>query len=162
VAGVLAELGAETDVDPRDLAVATVARGERPEAPLPEELDPDLQEVLILAALRDQADLVVELLGVDFRGVVGGSPPGTLLHHAAWVGDAALVGKLLARGADPAAESSGTPLAWAAHASRSGGALASAHVAVAEALAAAGAELEPRLLEEADGELAEWLDERLE
>ena len=31
--------------------------------------------------------LVIELFGPDFRGVVGGSPEGSLLQHAAWVGD---------------------------------------------------------------------------
>jgi hypothetical protein len=46
----LAELGASTEVAPEDLAVAAVVGGERPAVPLPAELDPDAQEVLILAA----------------------------------------------------------------------------------------------------------------
>ena len=68
-------------------------RGERPPAPLPEVLDPDAQEVLILAALRGRLDAVVDAVGVDFSGVVGGSPEGTLLHHAAWVGNPELVAR---------------------------------------------------------------------
>jgi len=40
-AAALARLGALTDVAPGDLAVAAIARGERPAAPLAEELDPD-------------------------------------------------------------------------------------------------------------------------
>jgi len=39
---------------------------------------------VILAALRGQLELVVDVVGSGFRGVVGGSPEGTLLHHAAW------------------------------------------------------------------------------
>ena len=57
----LAELGADTHVDADDLAVAAIARGERPET-VPSELDYDQQEVLILAALRGQMAHVVELL----------------------------------------------------------------------------------------------------
>jgi hypothetical protein len=94
----LAELGASTEVAPEDLAVAAVARGEHPATPLPEHLDPDAQEVLILAALRGRIDAVVETFGPGFRGVVGGSPEGTLLHHAAWVGKPEILGDLLARG----------------------------------------------------------------
>jgi hypothetical protein len=85
---------------------------------VPDAFDPDGQEVLILAALRGGLELVVDLVGPDFRGVVGGSPEGTLLHHAAWVGDPELVRELLARGADATAEAGAdTPLAWAAHGS---------------------------------------------
>jgi hypothetical protein len=129
---------------------------------VPEELDPDPQEVLILAALRGRLELVVEQVGADFRGVVGGSPEGTLLHHAAWVGDPDLVAELLARGADPIARSGAefdTPLAWAALASQWGE--GRDFVAVAELLTAAGAELEPRFLDVAEGPLHDWLEERL-
>ena len=160
----LATLGASTEVDPQDRAVAAVARGERPEAPLPDALDPDAQEVLILAALWGPADLVVDLVGPDFRGVVGGSPEGTLLHHAAWVGDPEVVRRLLARGADPAARANAdfdSPLGWAALASRSNELPGRDYVAVAELLADAGDVIEPRFLEVADGPLYEWLEERL-
>jgi ankyrin repeat protein len=162
VAEVLAELGADTHVDPADAAVAAIARGEHPAAPVPAELDPDPQEVLILAALRGRLELVVEQVGADFRGVVGGSPEGTLLHHAAWVGDPDLVAELLTRGADPIARSGAefdTPLAWAALASQWGE--GRDFVAVAELLTAAGAELEPRFLDVAEGPLHDWLEERL-
>jgi hypothetical protein len=100
VAAVLEELGARTDgVTPADLAIASIARGERPTGPLPDPLDPDPQEVLILAALRGHLDVVVEAVGVDFRGVVGGSPVCSLVEHARWMEDVAVVRELLARGA---------------------------------------------------------------
>ena len=57
----LAELGADTHVDADDLAVAAIARGERPET-VPTDLDYDQQEVLILYALRDGMAHVVDLL----------------------------------------------------------------------------------------------------
>jgi ankyrin repeat protein len=156
----LARLGAATDVASEDLAVAAVARGERPTSPLPAVLDPDAQEVLILAALRGRLDLVVEVVGPNFSGVVGGSPAGTLLHHAAWVGDPELVRGLLARGADPAAGPD-TPLSWAAHGSQHHELPERDYVGVAQLLVEAGNALDPGLLELADGPLYEWLAERL-
>jgi ankyrin repeat protein len=156
----LARLGAATDVASQDLAVAAVARGERPTSPLPAVLDPDAQEVLVLAALRGRLDLVVEVVGPNFSGVVGGSPAGTLLHHAAWVGDPELVRRLLARGADPAAGPD-TPLSWAAHGSQYHELPGRDYVGVAQLLVEAGNALDPSLLELADGPLYEWLAERL-
>jgi hypothetical protein len=49
----------------------------------------------VLASLHGSADAIVELVGVDFQACVHGSPYGTLLHHAAWVGDPRLVELLL-------------------------------------------------------------------
>jgi ankyrin repeat protein len=164
VAQALAELGADTHVDPADAAVAAIARGERPAAPVPAELDPDPQEVLVLAALRGRLELVVEQVGPSFRGVVGGSPEGTLLHHAAWVGSPVLVTRLLELGADPVARSGAefdSPLAWAVLASQYHEVEARDFVAVAELLTAAGNELEPRFLDVAEGPLYVWLEERL-
>jgi ankyrin repeat protein len=161
----LAELGASTEVDPRDLAVAAVARGERPEGALPDRLDPDAQEVLILAALRGSLGLVVDLVGPNFRGVVGGSPEGPLIAHAAWVGSAGVVRELLARGADPGGGTHArfdTPLAVAAHGSQHHALPGRDYVTVAELLVTAGNEIEPRFLEVADGPLYDWLEERLE
>jgi len=160
----LAALGASTEVDPDDLSVAAVARGERPDTPLPATLDPDAQEVLILAALRGHLDIVLDVVGPNFRGVVGGSPEGTLLHHAAWIGSPELVRELLARGADPAALAQAdfdTPLGWAALATQYHELPGRDFVGVAEALTAAGNAIEPRFLEAADGPLYEWLEERL-
>jgi len=160
----LLELGALDRAEASDRVVAAVARGERPDAPLPQELDPDAQEVLILAALRGQLDAVVAAVGVAFAGVVGGSPRGTLLHHAAWVGDATLVGELLRRGADPHAPSDAafaTPAAWAALGSEAHGVPGRNYVAVMEQLVAAGAELESRFADVAEGPLAEWLETRI-
>jgi ankyrin repeat protein len=162
VAEALAELGAATDVDPADVAVGAVARGERPAAPLPADPDVDVQAVLILTALFEHPRLVIDLVGPDFRGVVGGSPEGSLLHHAAWVGDARLVRLLLERGADAGAGGgSGPPLAWAAHGSHNWEIGGRDYVAVAEQLVGAGNRIEPGLLEEADGPLYEWLAGRL-
>ncbi len=160
LAELLAGLGASTDVDPADAAVSSIARGERPTDPLPETLDPDAQEVIVLAALRGKLDLVVDVVGPNFRGVVGGSPEGTLLHHAAWIGSPELVARLLERGADPVAPSGAhfdTPLAWAVHGSQHHHLPDRDLVGVAERLVAAGAEIEPRFLAFADGPLAEWL-----
>jgi ankyrin repeat protein len=156
----LRELGASTELDPADAAVAAVARGERPSAQLPAELDPDAQEVLILSGLRGKLAAVVELVGPNFRGVVGGSPPGTLLHHAAWFGNAELVRELLELGADATASSEAefsTPLAWAVLASRDHELPNRDFVGVAELLTDAGAEIEPRFLEVAEGQLLDWL-----
>ena len=162
--GALLELGASTDLDAGDGIVAAIARGDRPDAPVPPNLDPDSQEVLILAVLDGRADAVVDAVGIDFRGVVGGSPPGTLLHHAAWVGDAPLVAQLLLRGADPRAPSGAefdTPAAWAALGSEGHRIPGRDYAAVLEALVAAGAELEPRFADVAEGPLAEWLESRI-
>jgi ankyrin repeat protein len=164
-AALLAELGASTEVAAEDLAVAALARGETPATPLPPagELSADAQETLILAALRGRLDAVVDALGPDFFGHVGGGPPGTLLHHASWVGDAAIVGRLLARGADPVAPSGAefdTPIAWAALGSQGHAIPGRDYVAVVQRLLAAGAQLEPRLAGVAEGPLAGWLADR--
>jgi ankyrin repeat protein len=159
----LAELGASTEVAREDLAVAAIARGERPETPLPDELDPDAQEVIILAALWGHLDAVVDNVGANFHGVVGGSPHGPLLCHAAWVGQAGVVKELLLRGADPEARAQAafdTPLGWAAHGSYAYRSPGRDYVAVAEVLVAAGNQIEPRLLEVAEGPLYDWLEER--
>jgi hypothetical protein len=156
----LAELGASTDVDPADRAVAAVARGERPDAALPDDLDPDAQEVLILNALRGRLELVVELVGPNFRGVVGGSPPGTLVQHASWLGDPHAVGELLRKGADPGIGDD-SALGWAVHGSQHHEPPGRDHAAVAELLAAAGGTIEPEFLDGADGPLYDWLAERL-
>ena len=165
VALVLAELGAATDLVPGDREVAAVARGERPARPLPAELDPDQQEAVILAALDGHLELVAALLGAGFFGHVGGGPPGTLLHHACWVGSAPIVERLLELGADPLARSGakdGVPLAWTVLGSQYHGLPGRDYVAVAERLVAAGATVEPRFAEFAHGPLADWLEERIE
>jgi ankyrin repeat protein len=156
----LAELGAPTATLPSDDVVAAIARGERPQTQLPEVLDPDAQEVLILAALRGRLELVVDAVGLSFAGVVGGSPTGTLLHHAAGVGNLSVARALLARGADVSARAEtelATPLGCAAAGSRYHELPGRDYVGVAEALVDAGSPLEPGLLEAADGPLSEWL-----
>jgi hypothetical protein len=152
VAAVLARLGATTGVDPADEGIAALARGERPSGPLPDSFDVDQQEVIVLAALGGHVDVVVEAVGPNFRGVVGGSPDGSLLQHATWVGDAALVERLLGLGAK--AEGA---LGWAAHGSRNHRVPGRDYVAVAELLVAAGSAVTPALLEDAEGPLYAWL-----
>jgi ankyrin repeat protein len=158
----LAALGATTEAAPEDLAVAAAAAGEPASSRLPGELDPDAQEVLILAALRGRLDSVVAAAGVRFSGVVGGSPEGTLLHHAAWMGDPDVVRELLERGADPLAGSPHTPLAWAVHGSQFWDPPGRDHVAVAPLLVIAGAVPDLGMLEAAEGPLYGWLGRRIE
>lgn len=165
LADVLAELGASTEVAPEDEAVSALARGERPQASLPAELDPDAQEVIVLAAVHGKLDVVVEAVGPDFRGVVGGSPPGSLLQHAAWLGDPSLVATLLSQGADVTPGPGGrsdTPLGWTVHGSQYHRDPDRDHVAVAELLVSAGDPIDPAYVEQADGPLVDWLAERAE
>jgi hypothetical protein len=156
VAAALAELGASTELDPADAAVESLARGERPSTPLPETFDVDRQEVIVLAALGGHLDTVVDAVGPGFRGVVGGSPEGALVEHAAWVGDSALVERLLELGAEP-----GAAPGWASHGSRNHRAPGRDYVAVAELLVAAGCLVYPGLLDDAEGPLYAWLEARL-
>lgn len=156
VAEALRRLGADPSVAEQDVAVAALARGEHPLDALPPELDVDQQEVAILAALDGHVDVVVDALGAGFSGVVGGSPEGTLLQHAAWVGAPGIVERLLDRGADPLAG----PLDWAAHGSQAHALPGRDYVAVAEALLAAGATITPAMVEEAHGPLHDWLAAR--
>ena len=147
-ASVLASLGASVEVSDADLAVAALAS-------MPGSLDYDQQEGVILAALRGRVDAVVDAVGVDFMGVVGGGPPGTLLHWAAWEGSAPVVKRLLELGADPVAESGATystPLAWCYLGSSDD--RGRDDVAVARMLLAAGAAYEERFAEVAGGPLA--------
>jgi ankyrin repeat protein len=146
VAAALAELGASTDVSPEDLAVAARARGD--DAPLPAEPDVDQQEVLIYAVLRGRR----EAAPPGFRGVVEGSPEGTLVQHAAFVGDVELVRWLLGAGASPEGAAG-----WAAAGSQYHGLPGRDYVAVVEELRAAGEPLDEGLLEPAAGPLHAWL-----
>jgi ankyrin repeat protein len=161
LAQLLAELGASSELSDTDRAVAALARGQSPDAALPEPLDVDAQEVVILAALRGHLDVVVEAVGPNFRGVVGGSPVLPLIGHAAWVGSADTVRRLLELGADPLARGDAeydTPLAVAVLGSQHHELPDRDYVAVAELLVAAGNEIEPRFLDVADGPLAAWLE----
>jgi hypothetical protein len=162
-AEVLRRLGADTTVADEDRAVAALARGEAPGGALPAVLDVDQQEVAILAALDGHADVVVDALGVAFSGVVGGSPDGTLLHHAGWVGSPGTVRTLLDRGADPLARADTqlpTPLGWAAAGSQYHRLPGRDYVAVAETLVAAGDTVTPEQAAAADGPLHDWLAAR--
>jgi ankyrin repeat protein len=165
LAVVLAELGASIETDPLDEALGAIARGEEPSGRLAYGLDDDAKEVLILAALWGSLELVLDSVGPNLSGRVGGSPSGSLLHHAAWVGNSKIVGELLACGADPVARSKAeydTPLAWAALASQYHGLQGRDYVAVAELLAEAGNPIEARFLDVAEGPLHAWLEQRLD
>ena len=96
---------------------------------------------------------VVELFGPDFRGVVGGSPEGSLLQHVGWVGDAELTRFLLGAGAAPV-----DAFDWCVHGSENHAIAGRDYVGVAEAPARSSSR---RHLEQADGPLAEWLEARL-
>jgi hypothetical protein len=107
LAAVLAELGADTTVAPEDLAVAALARGERPaDLQLPEALSADAQEALILAALRGRLELIVDVVGPNYFGHVGGGPPGTLLHHGSGTSSPAATTSPSSRPCSPRARSS--------------------------------------------------------
>jgi ankyrin repeat protein len=163
-AATLEELGASTEVSPDELAALAVARGERPAGGLPDEVSHAAQEILVSAALDGRVDLVVDLVGPAFVAYMGGAPAGTLLHHAAWVGDADVARRLLDRGADPVARSDAefaTPLAWAVLGSQYWELAGRDYVEVAGLLVGAGAVLEPRFRDVADGPLAGWVEERL-
>ena len=160
LAALLARLGASTEVDPADTWVAQLARAETPTGEPPASFDVDMQEVLILTALRVDPELVARAAGVGFSGVVGGSPAGTLLHHACWFGSVGVVERLLALGADPAAPSPAdfeTPLDWLVHASQHGFRDRD-YIGIAERLVAAGASPVVKYPDAAEGPLAEWLD----
>jgi ankyrin repeat protein len=163
VVGLLAELGASTDVAPEDVTVAALALGKRPTDPLPSKLSPDAQEALILAALGGQLQPVVEVLGPAFVGHNGGGPPGTLLHHACWIGNTEVVGRLLELGANPTAsgEEYNPLVVWAALGSQYHTLPARDYVAVVEQLVAAGAVLEEDLQDVSEGPLADWLEDHL-
>jgi ankyrin repeat protein len=157
----LAELGADTAVAPEDLALAALARGGHADGPLPD--DPDAQEVIVMTALTGRLDAVLEAVGANYAGVVGGSPRLPLLGHAAWVGDPGIVRRLLEAGADPTQRGDAeldTPLGVAAHGSTNYRAPRRDYVAVAELLVAAGNEIERRFLDVAEGPLYEWLEAR--
>ena len=96
---------------------------------------------------------VVDLYGPDFRGVVGGSPEGSLLEHVGWVGHAEYARFLVGAGA-----AIGDAFEWCVHGSQNHAIAGRDYVGVAEAL---GAVIEERHLEQADGPLAEWLEARL-
>jgi ankyrin repeat protein len=160
LAELLARLDASTELDPADAWVAQLARGERPQGDPPSTFDVDMQEVVILTAIRGDTNLVVESVGVGFAGVVGGSPEGTLLHHACWMGNVAVVERLLALGADPTAPSPAdfeTPLDWTVHASQYHRLPGRDFVRVAERLVAAGAPPTVKYPDAADGPLADWI-----
>ena len=172
----LADLGARREVGPVDELIGLCFAGDRAGAERLAREDPERAErvrseffeALHQAAAEGRAAAVEILLDlgvpIDLPGQMGGTP----LHHAAWWGHGDVVALLLARGADlhRRAEpgTGGTPLAWTAHGSfHSPGPVAGGgteHRRIAELLVAAGAQVEPDMIDAAAEELAEWLRER--
>jgi len=169
----LASLGARREIGPIDELIGYAFAGDRDGAQRLAAADParverlraEFGEALHQAAAEGRRGAVEILLELGVRhdrpGQMGGSP----LHHAAWWGHGDVVDELLARGSDPLAVAEpgigGTALGWAAHGSfHCPGPVAGGgtdHLRIAQALVAAGAEVEPDMVGEAAGELADWL-----
>ena len=174
----LAELGARREIGPVDELIGACFAGDRAGAQRlasehperVERLRSEFAEALHEAAAEGRSaavEILLELgVPIDRRGQMGGTP----LHHGAWWGHGAVVDTLLTRGADPTAVAEpgigGTALGWAAHGSfHCPGPIAGGgtdHLGIAQALVAAGAEVEPHMVHSAAGEVAEWLAARLE
>jgi ankyrin repeat protein len=157
LASALEQLGSPTDLDAGDAAVGAIVRGERPaQAP---DLDADGRDAVVDGAMSGALETVVELYGTELRGNLGG----TLLHNAAWLGRPEVAQRLLELGADVDARADtewATPLGWAAFGSRHAPEAAGPadHLAVAELLLAAGAQVERKDAEMATGALARRLE----
>ena len=169
----LAELGARREIGPVDELIGACFAGDRAGAQRlasdhperVERLRSEFAEALHEAAAEGRSaavEILLELgVPIDRRGQMGGTP----LHHGAWWGHGAIVDTLLTRGADPTAVAEpgigGTALGWAAHGSfHCPGPIAGGgtdHLGIAQALVAAGAEVEPHMVHSAAGEVAEWL-----
>jgi len=165
LAELLADLGAARRVGAVDELVGACLAGDRA---LAERLAAGRPETLALvrtaaagalveAAAERRPEAVALLLDLGVPVHTRGERADTALHAAAWSGDPGTVALLLRRGADPHKPDglAATPLASASHGSRR--ASEGDHVAVAELLAAAGAEVHPGMLDDAGAELSEWL-----
>src|SRR3954452_2684066 len=176
VCELLAELGARREVGPVDELIGLAFAGDGDGALQLAAQDParaervrtEFAEALHQAAAegrREAAEILLDLgVPIDRPGERGGTP----LHHAAWWGQDDVVAELLARGSDPAREAAGgaTPLAWAAHGSfHCPGPVAGGgtdHLRIAEMLVAEGAQVQPEMVHVAAGDVAEWLQARLD
>ena len=163
-AQVLEELGASTGLNAGDAAVEALARGERPSGPLPEQPDPDAQEVIVLAALRGhlerrRRDGRAELSRVSSAARRRARCSTTRRGSArrSWSARSSPAAPTL----DAGGAETGTPLSWAAHGSQYHALEGRDYVGVAELLAEAGNTVDASLLEVADGPLYEWLEDRL-
>jgi ankyrin repeat protein/GNAT superfamily N-acetyltransferase len=174
----LAELGARREVGPVDELLGLAFAGDREGAQRLAAADPERAERIraeFYEALHEAAaegrratvEILLELgVRIDLPGQMGGTPA----HHAAWWGHGDVVDELLARGADPARRAEpgigGTALGWAAHGSfASPGPVAGGgtdHLGIVRRLVAEGAVVEPDMVREAAGDVAEWLAARLE
>ena len=161
LAAALARLGASTDVDPADAAVAALARGEQPRPRCPSARPRRAGGDRALGAPRRTSTSSLDAVGVDFRGVVGGSPKGTLLHHAAWFGSTD-ARRAAARSRRRPARRLGRRLRHAARRGpRSARSTTSSRTATTSASPSGSSRPAPssmpHFLDAADGPLAEWL-----
>ena len=154
-AQLLAELGARdrTSTPTTSRSPRSPAASARPRSRAT--LDYDQQEVLILAALRGAGGARVELVRPGLpRASSAARPKASLLHHAAWFGDAARRATRCSRRAPTRSRASGRhwPPRCTRQATRT--AITSAWPSGSSPPAAS---IEPWMLEQADGPLADWL-----
>jgi ankyrin repeat protein len=119
-------------------------------------------------AWLDNARAVGLMLELGFDPAARSPNGGTALHCAAWMGSAECVdvilryaaGRALVDVRDPSFD--GTPLGWCTHGSRNSGRRSADYAGVARSLIAAGARIEPRMVEEdLPDELHAVIDEAL-
>ena len=170
---VLTRLGATPEASPADAFLAACRRGDRTAVEAALAREPALVGSLRISDLEllpDSAtwhdDTTLRLvLDAGFPLDARGELQGTALHQAAWWGRDANVALLLERGADVHAGSwfggDSTPLAWTTHGSTNCPDRSGNWLAVAEHLVDAGSRIGIGMLDDADDELAEWLEERL-
>jgi ankyrin repeat protein len=173
IAELLTSLGAAQTAGPVDAFLAACRRGDRDAVDAVLAKNPKLVQSLResdLELLPESAtwwdDTTLRLvLDVGFPLDTRGDLEGTAMHHAAWWGRPGNVALLLERGADVTLGSwfgpDSTPLAWATHGSTACPDRHGDWLAVADLLVSAGSEVGRGMLDDADDELAEWLEERL-
>ena len=164
--------GAALEVDPAAEWIGAVVRGDlehaarlKREHPGLVLADADAEELPRWASAGDD-EVVGRLLDAGVPLDARGIDDGTALHYAALWGRASTVALLLARGAEPDViggprEHPGTPLGWAAWASRGLPGAADrldGYLGAAEALLAAGAHVSAGMLELAADDLAALLE----
>jgi ankyrin repeat protein len=108
-------------------------------------LGPEDHSRLAHAVFHEQFEAAALMLRLGFDPAAPGVDGGTALHAASWVGHAATVERLLARGGVPLdardAAHKSTPLGWAAYGSVHRRARGADYPAVASLLVAAGADI---------------------
>jgi ankyrin repeat protein len=170
---VLAEAGADTTLDPAAEWLGAIVRGETEHAARVKAEHPDLvlshddaEDLPRWASAGDDVT-VGRLLDAGVPIDAPGVDDGTALHYAAMWGKSSTVRLLLDRGAEVDAKAGveGTPLAWLAWGSRRLGDAeerVDGHLAAAEVLVEAGAEVTAHIVELAGDEISVRLQEQLD